>query len=387
MTDTLAALLERLTAELPAAVELRHELHRHPELSGDEAGTLARVLQALPGAGAVRHVAGTGAAVRIGGAGPSIAVRAELDALPVTEATGLPWASLRPGLMHACGHDVHLASLVALARAVAVGEAPAPLLVLLQPREESAPSGAHDIALSGLIEQEEVCAVIGAHVQPALPIGTTACTAGPVNASNDEFTIVVEGRGGHAAYPHRTVDPVLAVAQVVLSLQGVVSRATDPLAAAVISVTMLSAGRAVNVIPALATAEGTIRTLEPGLRRATQAAMRDVVRLVARAHGCQGSLEVRDGEPALVNDAELARATALVLQRLGSQVDTNHRSMGADDFAHFCKVVPSLMMFVGIGAGQLHTPGFAPRDEHVADVSRALLAGYVAAADRFSTDG
>lgn len=379
MTGALTALRQRLSAELPAAVELRHQLHRHPDLSGDEGGTLTRVLEALPGATAARPVAGTGALLRIGGAGPAVAVRAELDALPVTEATGLPWTSQRAGVMHACGHDVHLAALVALARAVAATEHASPLLVVLQPREESAPSGAQDIADSGLLEQEQVCAAVGAHVQPALPVGTVACMAGAVNASNDEFTVVVEGEGGHAAYPHRTVDPVVALAQIVLGLQSVVSRGTDPLLPAVISVTMLSAGRAVNVIPARATADGTLRALDPGTRRSVQAAMHDTVSLIARAHGCDGRLEVREGEPALVNDASLARRTGPLLQQFGCAVDSDYRSMGADDFAHFSVLLPSLMMFVGTGGAQLHTAGFAPADEHVERVAQALLAGYLAA--------
>lgn len=372
-------LLERLTAELPAAIALRHDLHRHPELSGDEAGTLDRVLQVLPELAGFQRVAGTGAVIRVGAAGPSVAVRAELDGLPVTEATGLPWASQHPGVMHACGHDVHLAALVALTRAVAAGNSPGTLVGILQPREESAPSGAYDIATSGVLEAEQVHAVIGAHVQPALPTGTVACTPGAVNASNDEFTIVVQARGGHAAYPHRTADPVVALAQVVLSLQAVVSRGLDPLAPAVISVTMLSAGSAVNVIPPLATAQGTLRALDPDTRHAVQAAMRQTVVLVARAHGCEGHLDLRGGEPALVNDDVLARGAAPFLRRLGNEVDSNYRSMGADDFAHYGERLPSLMMFVGTGGAQLHTPDYAPGDEHVEQVARALLAGYLAA--------
>jgi len=178
VTD-LPNLLERLTAELPAAIALRHDLHRHPDLSGGEEGTLNRVLLAMPGMASVRRVAGTGAVLRVGASGPSVAVRAELDGLPVTEATGLPWASTRPDVMHACGHDVHLAALVAVARAVAAGESPGTLIGILQPREESAPSGAYDIAISGALEQEQVHAVIGAHVQPALPRAPSPARRGP----------------------------------------------------------------------------------------------------------------------------------------------------------------------------------------------------------------
>lgn len=383
MNDS-SILLERLAAELPAAVALRHDLHRHPDLSGDEAGTLERVLQVMPGKAVVRHVAGTGAVLRVGPAGPSVAVRAELDALPVTEATELPWASERPGAMHACGHDVHLAALVALTRAVAATETPGTLISILQPREESAPSGAYDIATSGTLEQEQVQAVIGAHVQPALPPGTVACTAGAVNASNDEFTIVVTAPGGHAAYPHRTADPVVALAHVVVSLQSVVSRGLDPLAPAVISVTMLTAGRAVNVIPPMATAEGTLRALDADTRRSVQAAMRQTVALVSRAHGCAGHIDLREGEPALVNDAPLVDRAAPILQRFGSEVDGGYRSMGADDFAYYGERLPSIMMFVGTGGAELHTPAFAPGDEHVGQVARVLMAGYLAAVAQVS---
>jgi amidohydrolase len=385
--DPLGALRRRLDLELPEAVELRHELHRQPELSGQEAGTRDRVLAALPGGASARSVAKTGAVLRIGGTGPAVAVRAELDALAVPEASGTSsWASQHPGVMHACGHDVHLAALVALCRAVAAVGGPAPLLAVLQPREETYPSGARDICGSGVLRAEQAQITVGAHVQPLLPVGTVACTPGTVNASSDEFTIVVRGMGGHAAYPHLTHDPVLALAQVVVALQSLVSRRADPMRPVVISVTTLRAGAAANVVPDTATARGTVRAVDPDTRRGVLAQLPELVGLVARAHGCDATIEIADGEPALVNDSAIAAATAKVLANLGARVDDTLHSMGSDDFAHYSTIMPVLMMFVGVGAGvgdrneRLHSATFVPADERVGEVARALLAGYAAAA-------
>lgn len=387
--DPLGALRRRLDLELPGVIELRHELHRRPELSGQEASTRDRVLAALPGGAAARSVAQTGAVLRIGGTGPAVAVRAELDALAVAEASELPWASRHLGVMHACGHDVHLAALVALCRAVAAVGGPAPLLAVLQPREEAYPSGAREIHESGVLGAEQAGVIVGAHVQPLLPVGTVACTPGTVNASSDEFTIVVRGVGGHAAYPHHTRDPVFALAQVVVALQSLVSRRADPMDPVVVSVTTLRAGAAANVVPDEATARGTVRAIAPDTRRAVLARLIELVDLVARAHGCDATVEIADGEPALVNDPAVAAATAAVLPSLDARVDDTLRSTGSDDFAHYSTMMPALMMFVGVGENdrneRLHSATFVPADERVGEVARALLAGYAAAASTLPT--
>jgi amidohydrolase len=382
VNDRFDQLRQRLEQELPAAVLLRHELHRHPELSGAEGPTRDLVLAALPGGADAQQVAHTGAVLRVGGAGPAVAVRAELDALAVTEATGLPWASERAGIMHACGHDVHMAALVALARAVDTVGGPAPLLAVLQPREETYPSGALEISESGILAEQDGRAAIAAHVQPLLPTGTVACTAGPVNASSDEFTITVEGRGGHAAYPHQTMDPVVTLAHTVVALQSIVSRGMDPMTPVVLSVTTLTAGSAANVVPDGAVARGTVRAMNTQARRAVLRRLAQVVDLVAQANGCVGRVEITEGEPVLENNTDIARATAPLLRRLGVEVDDTLRSAGSDDFSYFSQKMPSLMMFVGThgGAERLHSAAFAPSDEHVGQVARALLAGYLAAA-------
>ncbi|PBC86158.1 amidohydrolase [Streptomyces sp. 2224.1] len=378
----LSALTAALDEELPAAAALRHRIHARPCLSGAEAPTRDLVLAALP-AGATTKVADTGAVVRIGGPGPAVAVRAELDALAVQEMSGAAWASAHPGLMHACGHDVHLAALTALARAVDRTGGPAPLLAVLQPREETYPSGAQDIVEDGILDREECRAMIGAHVQPLLPAGTVACTPGGVNASSDEFTITVRGRSGHAAYPHLTRDPVVALAHLVVALQSLVSRGTDPMSHVVLSVSTLAAGTAANVIPGTAEARGTLRALGSGDREMLHTRLAEVAALVAQTHGCTAQTDIIRGEPVLDNDPALTAATRPLLGRLGLSAGDDLRSAGSDDFSFFCAQLPSLMLFVGTHGGteQLHSPTFLPPDERIRDVAHAMLAGYLAAAE------
>jgi amidohydrolase len=381
MTTLDRRLVAAIEAELPAAVELRHRIHACPYASGEEGPTRDLVLAALP-AGETAKVADTGALVRVGGGGPAVAVRAELDALDVTEATDVPWSSARPGVMHACGHDVHLAALVALARAVDRVGGPAPLVAVLQPREEAYPSGAREIADDGILDVWQCRAMIGAHVQPTLPRGIVACTPGVVNASADEFVVRVRGDGGHAGYPHLTRDPVVALSHVVVALQTLVSRAVDPMTPVVVSVTILEAGRAANVVPEVATARGTIRTMAAADRLDVGRRLTELVDLVARANGCAGEVEIIKGEPVLGNDAALAAAAAPLLDRLDLEVTGALRSAGSDDFSYFSERMPALMLFVGTrdGTAQLHSPTFLPADEEIRDVARALLAGYLAAA-------
>ncbi|MDA0634494.1 M20 family metallopeptidase [Nonomuraea sp. MCN248] len=392
-------LREALRAELPAARELRRELHADPRVSGQEGPTLERVLRALPD-GPIEHVAGTGALVRIGGPGPAVGVRGELDALPLAERTGVPWAAVN-GAMHACGHDVHLAAVVALARAVArvtavlaardaapaAGyesvadhEPPGPLMVVLQPREESHPSGAADVVRSGALSSNDVRAMIGAHVQPVLAAGVTACTPGAVNASADEFRVTLKGVDGHAAYPHLARDPVVAMAQVIVAAQQLVSRVADPMVPTVVTFGSVHAGTAPNAIPGEAVARGTLRTLSPSWRETLHAQFAGLVGDVARAHGCEAEVQVLPGEPVLVNDAALAMRTGELLRANGRAVSDDLRSCGGDDFAQYGELMPSLMMFVGVDTrAGLHSPEFLPGDEAVDEVAESLLAGYLAA--------
>lgn len=372
-----------VTDELPAAIELRHRLHADPRVSGQEEDTARAVAEALD-AGPGRRVAGTGRIVRIGGEGTAVVLRAELDALPMTERTGAPW-SATGGAMHACGHDVHLAALVAVCRAVARIGADVPVLALLQPREETHPSGAEDVVNAGVLDG--ALAVVGAHVQPRLPAGTVNATPGPVNAAADEFEILVTGRGGHAGYPHLTRDPVLALCQVVVALQHLASRRFDPVLGASCTVGHISGGTAANVVPDTAMARGSIRVMRDEDRAEAARLIAETAAHTAAAFGCTAETRIHPLQPVLNNDPELAERTARVLADFGVRVDRSFRSYGADDFSHYCHRARGLMLFVGTGtddpsAPGLHHPGFLPDDAVIGRVADALLAGYLAAATR-----
>ncbi len=365
--------------ELPAAARLRHEVHRDPRVAGDETDTADRIVAAI-GRGPGRVVAGTGRLVQVAGEGTrgAVVLRTELDGLPVLERTGVPWASTN-GAMHACGHDVHMAALVAVTRAAAHLRLPVPLLALLQPREEGADSGALDVVEEGVLTG--VDAVVAAHVQPQLPAGTVAVTPGAVNAGIDEFTVTVRGQGGHSGYPHTVTDSVLALSSVVVALQQLGARRIDPVVGIACMVNQLRAGSANNVVPESAQASGTVRTMRDADRRLARAAVREIAEHTAAAFGCVAEVTIDGGEPPLVNDQHLATVTHLLLEQMGHPVTAEFRSFGSDDFAHYCGRARGLMMFVGTGAagGGLHDATYLPDDGYLATVADALVAGYCGA--------
>jgi amidohydrolase len=370
---------EGVRRELGVAVALRHEVHERPQLSGHESDTADRVTAAI-GRGPGRSVARTGRLVEVaGGPGPgAVALRTELDGLPLVERTEAPWAS-RNGLMHACGHDVHMAAVVAVARAAASLELPVPLLALLQPREEGADSGARDVMAEGALA--DVSAVVAAHVQPRLPAGVVGVTPGAVNAAIDEFTVTVRGQGGHSGYPHTVTDSVLALASIVVSLQQLGARRVDPVIGIACMVNQLRAGTANNVVPESAVGSGTVRTMREEDRRQARTALAEIASHVAEAHGCTADVRIAEGGPSLVNDEHLATRAFLLLEEMGHPVTAEFRSFGSDDFAHYCAGTRGLMMFVGTGdaGGGLHDATFLPADDYVATVADALVAGYCAA--------
>lgn len=376
-----ARLLAGLAVELPAATELRHRLHAEPRLSGDENDTAEAVIEALPD-GQVEVLAQTGRWIRFGGDGVAIGLRTELDALPVVERTGAAW-SASGNLMHACGHDVHMAALVAVCRAAARVAVPRPIVAILQPREEVAPSGGADVADSGLLENLD--AVIAAHVQPQLPYGILGVTPGPTNAGTDVVDIVVTGLGGHGGYPHTIRDPVLAMCQVVVSLQQLASRRVDPTVGTVLTIGQVHAGTTSNVVPDRAHAQANLRVMRDFDRVELLAALEEIVTHTALAHGCTATLKVTPSEPVLVNDAGLAGAAAGWLRRTGAIVDDTFRSFGADDFSHYCHRTRGLMLFVGTadendpGSPGLHSDRFLPGDDLIEAVGQALIAGYLGA--------
>ena len=382
----LTALIEGIDAALPRATELRREIHRHPDLGGSEGPTTARLSDAL--GLAATPLADTGFHVRLGPGGPSVAIRAELDALPVTEATDVDWAS-RNAAMHACGHDVHMAGVFAVLEAAKSLDLPVGMVGLFQPREECQPSGAPDVLDSGVLASEEIGAVIGAHVQPRVARGVISTGVGGVNAAADAFDIVVRGHGGHGAYPHVTVDPMPILAAITLGLHELVGRSINPVRPALITVGKIDAGTVHNVIPEFGSLHGIIRTMHAEDRAHLHADIRRLAEHTAAARGATAEVHLLRGDPVLSNDRELVHATDGLLTALGLTVaEDPFRSLGADDFSHYGLRVPIVMIFVGTGEESgtrhdvgLHHPRYLPADDSVRQVAIALAAGWVAGAE------
>jgi amidohydrolase len=387
----LAQLLSGIERELPRAVALRHRLHADPEPAHGEQRTAAAVAEELPVPSQV--VAGTGRIARVGAGtdAGAVAVRAELDGLPIEERTGASFRAAN-GLMHACGHDVHMAALVALTRAAhELGDAlPARLLAIFQPSEEAYPSGAEQLAreeLAGLAP----AAVVAAHVHPELPWGTVALDPGAVNASSDSVEIVVEGEPSHGAYPHRGRDPILALAQIVVALHAQVARRIDPHGPAVLTVGVLEAGSTENVIPARARARASLRAHRPQDRLALREIVQEVVAGTAAAHGCRGSVTLVAGEPALENDPGIVSRARELLAGVGLSPAAEWRSCGSDDFAFFGELAPLAMGFVGLDGADgfqtrpLHHPELLPPDSAVGAVARVQAVLYLAGASSCRT--
>jgi amidohydrolase len=381
--------LERLLAgierELPDAIDLRHRLHAHPELAHSEQWTVATIARELPVES--RGAAGTGLLARLGPVGvPPVAVRAELDGLPIEERTEAPHRA-SSGTMHACGHDVHMAALVALVRAAhRLGESlPAPILAIFQPSEEAYPSGAEMLAREVLPEVAPV-AVVAAHVHPELAWGSVALDAGTVNASSDNFEIVVEGEPSHGSYPHHGRDPILALCHVVVAVHAQIGRRIDPMAAAVINVGVLDGGETENVVPQLARARGSLRAQRPIDREALRVMLEEVVAGVCAAHGCRGTIALAAGEPALSNDPAIVARARELLSLAGLNPAPAWRSCGSDDFAFFGELAPLAMAFVGLDGADgfeprpLHHPELLPPDGSVGAVARVQAVLYAAAA-------
>ena len=389
-TDLLRKLLDPLEEELSQALELRERLHEIPEPSHEEHATAGLVAEAL-GIGSVESVARTGLLARVGTPEEAVAVRAELDALPIEEKTGASFAAAN-GFMHACGHDVHMAALVALFRAAGriEGSLTRSLNALFQPSEEVYPSGADLVVREGVLA-EQTGAVVAAHVHPDVPWGAVSIEPGPVNASSDNLRITVEGSGGHGAYPHRAHDPILALSHSIVALQSLVSRRLNPMHAAVFSVGWVRSGSAENVIPDAAEAGGTLRALDPADRQPLRKMAREIVENTARAHGCSARVEVTEGEPAMVNDPDLADNARSLLPEAGFEPAPAMRSCGSDDFGFYGQTAPTLMLFVGLEGAPytpnvpLHHPRFLPAGEAVGAVARAQAVAFAAAATSLVT--
>lgn len=384
-TDSpLAKLLRGIEHELPRAVELRRRLHSRPELAHGERWTAETIAAELPVPSLT--AAGTGRIARVDARhGAAVAVRAELDGLPVRERTGADF-SAEGATMHACGHDVHMAALVALTRAAhGIAHAlPAPLLAVFQPSEEAYPSGAEQLAGEGQLAG--AAAIVAAHVHPGLPWGEVGLDAGAVNASCDAVEIVVEGEPSHGAYPHLGRDPILALAAVILALHAQLGRRIDPMHAASLTIGVLEAGSAENVIPGRAVARGALRALHTADRRVLGELVEEVARGVAGAHGVQATVTLIPGEPPLANDPAIVARARELLGAAGLRQGPEFRSCGSDDFSFFGADAPLAMAFVGLDGATgfltrpLHHPEFLPPDAAIGVLARVQAVLYLAAA-------
>jgi amidohydrolase len=383
---------DRFAPWLDELVALRRDLHAHPELGFEEHRTAALVAERLAaygvdevhtgiaGTGVVGVVRGTGGRHPGGGSNRAIGLRADMDALPIREATGLAWASRNEGKMHACGHDGHTTMLLGAARWLAANRAAfdGTVYLIFQPAEEIA--GGRVMVAEGLFERFACEQVYGMHNRPGLPLGRIALRGGPCMAASDVFRIAIRGKGGHGAMPHLTRDPVLIAAHVVTALQAITSRRVDPLKTAVVSATRVHVGDAFNVISEEAEIGGTCRTFLPEVRDLVEAELLRLVPRIAHAFGAEAEVEYGRRCPATVNSPEETQlaAAAAVLAVGADAVDSDGEPMmAAEDFSYMLEQRPGCYVWLGNGqvgepgGAMLHSPGY-----DFNDAALAIGAGY-----------
>ena len=359
-------------------VALRRDIHRHPELAFDEHRTSALVAERLRewGYAVTTGLGGTGVVgqLRRGTSARAIGLRADMDALPIAEATGADWASCHHGVMHACGHDGHTAMLLAAAQHLAAqGGFDGTLNLIFQPAEEGG-GGALKMMEDGLFQRFACDAIFAMHNMPGYPQGQLVFRSGPTMASSDYATVILHGHGGHGAMPHKATDVIVAAASLIMALQTVVSRHVDPLQPAVVTVGAIHAGEANNVIPATARLEISVRALDPQVRRAMEQRIRELVMLQAQSYGVRAELQWRPGYAVLVNDAQqTARALAVAEKHFpaGQVVAQGPMLTGSEDFAFMLERVPGSYLFIGNGADgepgacMVHNPAYDFNDHNI----------------------
>lgn len=370
--------------EARECLETRRDVHRHPELQYEETRTAALVAERLRGLGYEPEtgVGRTGVTARLEGAssGPCVLLRADMDALPVEEANDVPYRSIVPNTMHACGHDCHVASLLAAARILK--RLPRPergtLKLVFQPAEEGG-NGALAMIEDGVLESPTVDRAFGLHVWNQLEIGQVAVTPGPFMGAVGRFRIRVLGRGGHGAIPQQARDPILAASHVVTALQQIVARNVDPLEGAVVTVGSIHGGEAFNVIPETARLEGTLRCFDPGVWDALPGHIERVATRTAEAFGCEAEVEVESLMRATVNDPAMAALVREVAEEVvGAKNVVELRTLTSEDFSEFLHRVPGCFFFVGSrneAKGLVH-PHHNPRfdvDEAVLPLAAELM--------------
>ncbi|HOM82822.1 MAG TPA: M20 family metallopeptidase [Armatimonadota bacterium] len=378
-------LRQEVERALPVATEIRRDLHRHPELALEERRTAQVVLTRLQKLGVeALRVDETGALGLIQGGrpGPVVALRADMDALPVTEETGVPYASQHAGKMHACGHDGHTACLLGVAEVLSRlrQELPGTVKLIFQPAEEGG-GGARRMVEAGVLQDPDVERIVALHSWPDLLAGQIGVRAGAMLAAVDTFQVTVRGRGGHGAHPHRCIDPILISARIIDAVQSIVSREVDPLESAVVTVGHIEGGKTRNVIPDTCFFEGTVRTLSEETRRHVQSVFMRTVNGVAAAHGATAEIAYHRELPVVINDAGVVDTLRdLGTELLGAEnvAEIATPSMGGEDFSLYLEQVPGALFRLGVGPGRpaLHASTFDFNDDALA-TGMLMLAGYV----------
>ena len=365
-------ILNRAAEMQDEIAEWRRQIHREPELLFAVEKTAAFVAEKLREFGVDEVVTGIGRTGVVGlirgkGEGRTIGLRADMDALPIDETSGKAWASTVKGKMHACGHDGHTAMLLGAAKYLAeTRNFSGNVAVIFQPAEEGG-GGGNEMVKDGMMERFGIAEVYGMHNLPGMPVGAFGTRAGPIMAATDEFNIVVGGRGGHAALPHKTVDPIVIGAQVVSALQTIVSRVADPIASLVVSVTKFNAGFAHNVIPEQALLAGTVRTLSPDMREEAEARIRQICAGLAAAHGATITVTYHRNYPVTVNHAEETGHAVSVAREIAGEESVEPSlapMMGGEDFSYMLEARPGAFIFVGNGdTAGLHHPAYDFNDD------------------------
>ena len=362
-------------AELQDEVtEWRRHIHTNPELLYAVEKTAAFVAEKLKAFGVDEVVTGIGRTGVVGlirgkGPGRTVGLRADMDALPLTEISGKPWASTTPGKMHACGHDGHTAMLLGAAKYLAeTRNFSGNVAVIFQPAEEGG-AGGDAMVKDGMMERFEIAEVYGMHNLPGLPVGQFAIRKGPIMAATDEFTVTIKGRGGHAALPHKTIDPIAIGAQIVTNLQLIASRSADPLKSVVVTVTKFNAGNAYNVIPDNAGFAGTVRTLDPAIRDLAERRFKQIVAGIAASHDAEVDIEFQRNYPVTFNHAdetEYALAAARDIAGAANVTPDVDPMMGGEDFSYMLNARPGAFIFVGNGdTAGLHNAAYDFNDEAI----------------------
>ncbi len=373
-----------LTRDLfDTVVNLRRDLHCHPELSGDETGTTEKISNYLDTLGISHHtmVEKTGVVADLPGQkkGPFVALRADNDALPILEETGLPFTSQNHGIMHACGHDGHSSMLLGAAALLTQGTPlPLPVRLIWQPAEELG-TGAKSMIDEGVLD--DVGIIFGGHLDRRYPAGTLIVTEGPVNASTDTFHVRIQGQQGHGARPHEACDAIVVASLMVTALQTIVSREVDPAHPSVVSIGRFDAGTAPNVIAGSAILEGTIRAQDKSVRTHLQSSIERMAKAIGQLHGAQVSVEFKFGTPSLVNAPEptaLAKSAAIDVVGADHVEPLHTANMGGEDFAYYLEKVPGCYIrFGGQAPGREGFPAHSSRfdfDERALAVGAAWFA-------------